>query len=107
MDPKSKNQSKSLIFLKASVVALGIVFVVLFAALIILKSKKPNQNQVKEISCADGLKTRIIGEVQTMSVQGDKVVILTKLNSKTKKQEIIKFDSSCLKIINRIEFDVF
>ncbi len=103
-----KNQikipNKSLIFLKSSVVVMGIFFIVLFFALIILKQKKSTS---KENICQKYLKLEEVGEIDKMELQGNNIIILTKPNSKTqnqpKKQEIIKIDSNCLAIINRIE----
>lgn len=103
MEKTQKQPSKSFIFLKASVVAMGIVFLVLLAVLIILKSKKPTQ---KISNCETFLKVQIAEEIEDMEIQGNQITILTKFNSKTKKQEIIKFDSSCLKITNKIELNV-
>lgn len=104
MEKIQKQVSKSLVFLKASVIAMGIVFVVLLAALIILKSKKPTQ---KVSNCESFLKVQVTEEIEDMEIQNNQIIVLTKFNSKTKKQEIIKFDSSCLKITNRIELNVF
>lgn len=98
-----KKFNKSFIFLKASVIAMGIVFLVLLSVLIILKSKKPTQ---KVSACENFLKVQAVEEIEDMEIVGNQIIVLTKFNSKTKKQEIIKFDSSCLKITNRIELNV-
>ncbi len=104
MTKEPQKPTKSLIFLKASVIAFGIVFLVLFAALLILKAKKSDQKPVS--NCEKLLQLEITGEVEKMEAQGNSLTILTKLNPKTRKQEIIKFDNNCVKIINRIELDV-
>ncbi len=100
MTQETKSTNKSLIFLKASTIAMGLVFVVLLIALILIKQKKSHQ-QVQ--SCADFIQLKITGEVDKMELQGSNIIILTKPNYKTKKQEIIKIDSNCVTVINRIE----
>ena len=100
MTQKTKNTNKSLIFLKSSVIALGIVFVVMIFAFVIIKQKKSSK---KIESCKNFLQLQVAGEVDKMELQGNNIIILTKLNSKTKKQEIIKIDGNCTSVINRIE----
>ena len=79
---------------------MGVVFVVLIIALVFIKQKK-SQQQVK--NCTDFLQLQIAGEVDKIEVQGNNIIILTKPNLKTTRQEIIKIDSNCVKVINRIE----
>jgi len=100
MTQEIRSINKSLIFLKASVIAMGIVFVVALFAFVIIKQKKSSQ---KIESCKNFLQLQIAGEVDKMELQGNNIIILTKPNSKTKKQEIIKIDSGCTSVINRIE----
>lgn len=134
--------SKSLIFLKALVIGMGIVFVVLLFALILIKQKKSNlrfgqeNNSTSNFSsngnasqdvphfvenpnfyvkktyggnnqtnCTDFLQLKVEGEIEQMQLQNDVIIILTKPNLKTKKQEIIRIDSNCSKVINRIEIN--
>ena len=100
MAQEIKSINKSLIFLKSSVIGMGLVFVVLLVALILIKQKK---SHLQANNCSDLLQLQIAGEVDKMELQGSNIIILTKPNSKTKKQEIIKVDSNCASIINRIE----
>jgi hypothetical protein len=100
MTKEIKSINKSLIFLKASVIAMGIFFLVALFAFVIIKQKRSSQ---KIDSCKNFLQLQIAGEVDKMELQGSNIIILTKPNSKTKKQEIIKIDSNCTSVINRIE----
>jgi len=102
MSQEIKSVNRSLIFLKSSVIVMGFVFVVLLIALILIKQKKSHQ-QVN--NCSDFLQLKIAGKVDKIHLQGSSIIILTKPNLKTKKQEIIKVDSNCVAIINRIELD--
>lgn len=95
-----KSINKSLILLKASVIGMGIVFVVALFAFIIIKQKKIGQ---KTNNCQKYLQLQIAGEISQMELQGNNIIILTKPNIKTKIQEIIKIDSNCTTILNRIE----
>jgi hypothetical protein len=105
---ETKKISHSLVFLKASVIAMGIVFLVMLVALIIVKQKKSTtqnmeQNMAKNDGCQKFLQLKIAGEVDKMELQGNNIIILTKPNNQTKTQEIIKIDSHCTSVINHIE----
>ena len=100
MTQEIRSINKSLIFLKASVIGMGIVFVVALFAFVIIKQKRSSQ---KIESCKNFLQLQITGEVDKMELQGSNIIILTKPNPKTKKQEIIKINSNCTSVINRIE----
>ncbi|MES2677301.1 MAG: hypothetical protein V4612_03175 [Pseudomonadota bacterium] len=100
MTNETKSANKSLIFLKASTIAMGLVFVVLLIALILIKQKK---SSLQTSNCESFLQLKIAGEVDKIELQGNNIIILTKPNPKTKKQEIVKIDSNCTTIINRIE----
>ncbi len=91
---------KPLIFLKASVLGMGIVFVVLIFAFVFIKQKKSNK---KVDNCQKFLQLNVSGEVDKIELQGNQIIILTKFNSKTNKQEIIKIDSNCAAVISKIE----
>ncbi|MFT6386549.1 MAG: hypothetical protein ACJAUU_001244 [Rickettsiales bacterium] len=95
--------SKTMILLKASTIAMGIVFVVLLIAFLLIKQKRSGQKISK---CADFLETQISGEIKEMKIDGSSIIILTKPNE-AKTQEIIKINSNCAKIINRIQFNAF
>jgi hypothetical protein len=94
--------SKSLIFLKATTIAMGIVFVVLLIAFFLIKQKKSSPKISK---CSDFLETEISGKIQEMTISGNYIIVLTEQNPKTKKQEIIKIDSKCSTIKNKIQFN--
>ena len=95
--------NKSLIILKSSVIAMGIVFVVLLVAFVFIKQKNPSK---KIDSCQKFLHLEVSGEIDKMELQGSNIIIVTKINPKTKKQEIIKIDNSCTQVINRIELQI-
>lgn len=100
MTHEIKSINKSLIFLKASVIGMGIVFVVMLFAFVIIKQKK--SASISD-NCQKFLQLQTTGEVDKMELQGSNIIILTKPDLKTKKQEIIKIDSNCVALINRIE----
>jgi hypothetical protein len=103
MTQEPKKITKSLILVKATTIALGIVLVVLMMVLLIVSQKEPKQ---KANNCAEFLQINITGEVEQMTIDGKHITILTKKNQKNKTQEIIKIDSNCAKIINHIKFNV-
>jgi hypothetical protein len=91
-----KNEAKSLIFIKASVIALGIVFVVLVAALFILKTK-----QVKSEKNCQELEVKISTKIQEFKSEENSLTIITEAN-KSGQIEVIKIDNrSCPKIVNK------
>jgi hypothetical protein len=55
----------------------------------LIKQKKSHQ-QVN--NCSDFLQLKIAGKVDKIHLQGSSIIILTKPNLKTKKQEIMKND---------------
>ncbi|MFT6077358.1 MAG: hypothetical protein ACJA02_000299 [Myxococcota bacterium] len=93
--------SKTMILLKASTIAMGIVFVVLLIAFLLIQQKRSGQIVNK---CDDFLETQISGEIKEIKIDGNSIIILTKQN-RDKKQEIIRINSNCAKIINRIQFN--
>ena len=100
MPAKSKEKNKPLIFLKATTIALGIVLMVLVIALIIASQRK---SSTKISSCQDYLEINLAGKVEQMEVSKGEIVILTKADEKNRTQEIIKLNSNCVKVINRIK----
>jgi hypothetical protein len=96
------NKNKSLIFIKSTVVSLGIILMVMMISLIMVKYKR---SQIKnQIKCDDNLNISVKTEIEKFEVQGSDIVVLTKVNSKSGKQEIIRFDSNCGRIISKTTF---
>ena len=97
----SKKPDKSLIFIKATVIALGIVLIVSFPVLfVLLKNKEKNT----EINCPN-LAIKISGKIAEFKTEENSVIILTE-SDKHKNQEIIKIDNrNCPKIINRFTIE--
>ena len=108
MSKEIRTINRSLVFLKATTIALGIVLVVSCAGLILAKShlKKSNDEQKTSNNCQDFLALKTVEEIQQIALQGNNIIALTKPNPKTKKQEIIKIDNNCLQVINRIEINL-
>jgi len=91
-----KKPDKSLIFIKATVIALGIVLITSIPALFILKNRQKNH----EINCSN-LEIKINSKIAEFKTEENSIIILTEAD-KQKKQEIIKIDNrNCPKIINR------
>jgi hypothetical protein len=97
----TESKEKVPTFLKASVFAMGIVFVVLLVVLVFLSQKKHKE---KKVSCSEFLQIKIGAPIADMQLQRGNIIVLTKMNEATNKQEIIKINSNCNKIINRVEF---
>jgi len=100
MATKNRNINKSLIFIKATVIALGIVLIVSIPALFILKNKQKSS----EINCPD-LTIKISGKIAEFKTEENSVIILTTVDG-SQKQEVIKIDNyNCPKIINRFTIE--
>lgn len=96
-----KTIGKGLIFLKASVVAMGIIFAVLLITLIFVKK---NKNQQEKNNCPQYSILEITNGIAKMELQGsNNIIILTNKDPKTGSQKIIKIDSHCYDIINSLE----
>ena len=100
MTKEIKTINKSLIFLKSSVIAMGIVFIVLIFSFILIKQKKSNQ---KTNDCPQLIQLKVDNQIEKMELQNNNIIILTKYNPRTNTQEIIKIDSNCTRIINHIK----
>lgn len=83
---------KSLIFIKSTVVALGLVFLVLLALLIILKFNKNKQQKLQD-NCKTENNLEIKGEVNQIIDNGSDVILLTK--PQNNQQEILILNKSC------------
>jgi hypothetical protein len=110
MKKKSDNNKilkKNLIFLKSSVIALGLIFLVLVALLIIMqinKGKKASLGKYdKKISanyCNDKKRAIIIpNQIDQIIDAKNHLILLTKV--KNNKQELITLDKKCSVIMNR------
>lgn len=92
-----KKPDKSLIFIKSTVIALGIVLIALIPALFALKNKQKHS----ENNCP-ALTVQISNKIAEFKTEENSVIILTQTN-KQKEQEVIKIDNRhCPKIINRL-----
>lgn len=110
MKKKSDNNQilkKNLIFLKSSVIALGLIFLILFILLIIMKigkdNKKTQNYHGKKISanyCNDKKRAIIIpNQIDQIIDAKNHLILLTKV--KNNKQELITLDKKCSVIMNR------
>lgn len=97
------NKLKSLIFIKSTVVSLGVILLVLIAAFFMLKLKRDKLSKTND--CNNSLLIEVDSEIEKMELQGNNnIVVLTRFNRDLGTQEIIKFDSNCGKIISRSVF---
>ena len=89
--------SKGLIFLKSTVIALGLVLFILLVALIIAKSKKDNNNK-SDNKCNN--KTLILeNKIEQFEIKGNSIFILTKPHLMS--QELIQLDLKCQNLISK------
>lgn len=100
-----KTPSKSTLLLKSTVIALFIVFVVLAAALFVVKAKT-GRNFIAELGnkpCSDSAASEVIisSEVEEISANHRVITILTE-KDKSGNQEIIRINAKCGGEINRI-----
>lgn len=92
-----KKIDKGLIFLKSSVIALGIVLVVLMAALLIIKNKKSaNVNS----ECPKDVSINVEEKIEKIEINGNYIWVTTKENKGSKR--VIKIDN-CGKIVSKIK----
>ena len=98
-----KNYSKSGIFLKSTVIALGIVLVVLAAALFVVKKNKNlSLRSIVAGKCENVKTVKINSKIEQVINGRHEVLVLTKSNRG--KQEIIKLDKNCLNEVSRNSF---
>lgn len=98
--------NKSLIFIKSTVLALFLVLVALVIAFMITKNKKEQAKQEVVKSCKDNSEIIIDNEIMKVESEGKIINILTKIDDKTKSQELIRIDSFCGNEISRINFKI-
>ena len=98
--------NKSLIILKSSVIGLFIVLVVLIFTFIIVKSKHQKALKTINSNCIISRTIEIDKKIEKYETQNGVVTILTQLDKKTGKQEIIRLDAACGHVINRIIFKI-
>lgn len=97
--------SKGLIMLKATVFALGLVFVVLLFAFILVKNKGYKKQDAALSDCTSTKTILLEEEVQKVELQDGVIVVLTKEN-KNKIQQIIRIGATCGQEINRVNLKV-
>ncbi len=100
----SKKINKNLIFLKATTIVLGIIFLVLLAVLIILKINQNKSQDKVVIDCEQNQEIVIDSEVIKVMDSRKEVILLTK--AKHKKQELLTLDKKCGLLINRIQLKI-
>jgi len=106
----NKKLDKNLIFLKSSVIALGLIFLVLLSLLLFLKLKKDSgkstSGSYKKISaqyCGDqNQQISISSPVAKIIDTKSGIILLTKV--KNNQQELLTLDKKCGLIINRKRF---
>ena len=103
-----KKVNKNLIFLKSSVIALGIVFIVLLALLIILKINKKNshnqENSKVLISCDQQQIIFINSKIEKVVDAKDEIIVLTE--EKSGEQELMALDKKCGFLKRKIKFNI-
>lgn len=97
---------KSLIFVKSTVVALFLVLVTLVVILIVVKNKQQATAEKELNDCAQSKVVSLEGKIKKIDVQGSVITILTGLDKKTGKQQIVRLEASCGKEINRINLNL-
>ena len=105
-----KKLDKGLIFLKSSVIALGLIFLVLLSLLLFLKLKKGSDKTAsvshKKISaqyCNDSSRKIIISSPISKIIDTKSgIILLTKV--KNNQQELLTLDKKCGLILNRKRF---
>lgn len=91
--------SKSLILLKSSVYALGIVLLVLVAAFLFVQNSKFADKIPFAPKCENVKAIKISDKVEQIVVKGREIFVLTR--GSNRKQELIKLDRKCLSEISR------
>lgn len=101
---KTEPKNKNLVFLKSSVIALGIVFLVLLALLIILKTNKSSKNTKTLIACDQQQIVIINNDVQKLMDSKNEIIILTK--PKAGQQELVLLDKRCGFLKRKIKLNI-
>lgn len=96
MDKDIKKIDKNLIFLKSSVIAMGVIFVVLLAVLVILKNKKINS---KPNECNENAIVNVGAEVERVELSDGYILVITKPNNG--ERGVVKIDR-CGKVVDRV-----
>lgn len=99
-----KKIDKNLIFLKSSVIALGIVFVVALLALVMVKNR--NSSKVQASKCSDTALVTISQNIERVEFRDNYIFVVTNPNLKTGEQEIVKIDANCGVVLSRIILQV-
>ena len=99
---RRSNDSKSMIILKSSVYALGIVLIVLVAAFLFIKNSKYADKMPFAPKCENVKSVKISDKVEKIIVDRREIFVLTK--DSNHKQELIKLDRKCLSEISRNSF---
>lgn len=104
-----KKVQKSHIFLKSTVIALGIIFLVLVALLVILKINQKNGSSTQEnskvlIDCDQQQIIVINNEIEKVVDAKDEILILTQ--ERAGEQELITLDKKCGFLKRKIKFNI-
>lgn len=97
MENNIKKVDKNLIILKSLTIGLGLVFITLLVALVIIKSTKSSNAQSK---CASDVLINVTGAVEKIEINNGYVFAITKINDG---KEVIKVDS-CGNIVSKFKF---
>lgn len=100
-----KKPNKSLIFLKSSVLAFGLVFIVLVIALFLKVGSKNKKIEAEISACSHaGKEIEVGGEIDQILDSKKELIILTKITNK--KQELLFLDKECGSLIKKIQFKI-
>jgi hypothetical protein len=101
---KNKKPKKSLIFLKASVLAFGLVFLVLLVLLVFMKLNQNNQIKQEVVSCKLQKEVTVPNQVDQLIESRKDIIILTK--PKNGSQDLLTLDKKCGLIKGRIKLTI-
>lgn len=101
---KNNKPNKSLIFIKSSVLALGIIFLVLLVLLVFMKLNQNKQIKQEVVSCNSQKEISIPNQVDQLIESKKDIVILTK--PKNGFQELLTLDRKCGLIKTRVKLTI-
>lgn len=96
--------NKGLIFLKSSVIALGLVFLVLLVLLLILKTHENETPKIAENSCNKEQIIDLNNEIDEIIDGKSEIIILTE--PKASQQQLLILDKNCGVVKQKIQFNL-
>jgi hypothetical protein len=99
-----RKPNRGTIVLKSTVFALSIIFATLLIAFIIFKTKHEKLGKFSTANCSEKKSVLIKQKISDVTATDEKIVVVTEIDTKTNKQELIILDSFCGKEISRSSF---